>query len=71
MHTWEPLKFERTEEERETWSMLFNLREITLADLEKARQAKTIGKALEAKVELRGKGPSVEAATKNMEALQA
>jgi isoleucyl-tRNA synthetase len=50
---WQPLSFELPEAERKTWRHLFALRELGLAELEKARQAKLIGKALEAKVLLR------------------
>ena len=68
--TWAPAGFERIEEERCTWAALFNLREVALADLERARQAKTIGKALEAKLKIAGKGSSVAAAKANAEALR-
>jgi isoleucyl-tRNA synthetase len=46
--------FERTEEEAARWTTLFKLREELLPRLEAMRQAKTIGKSLEAKVRLRG-----------------
>jgi isoleucyl-tRNA synthetase len=49
---WETTGFELTEQERELWSRLFGERELVLAELEKARQNKLIGKALEAKVVL-------------------
>jgi isoleucyl-tRNA synthetase len=49
---WRPVPLERTEEEKKLWGDLFALREQVLATLEKARQAKTIGKALEAQVTL-------------------
>ena len=38
--TWQPLGFERPEAERATWKALFELRELALPELEKARQAK-------------------------------
>jgi isoleucyl-tRNA synthetase len=52
--TWQPVHFERPQEERATWARLFELRELALPELEKARQAKQIGKALEAKLTFRG-----------------
>ena len=51
---WHPTPFERTPEERAAWANLFQLRESALGELEKARQAKQIGKALEAKLTLTG-----------------
>src|SRR5205823_4053378 len=47
--TWNPRHFTLQPAEEETWRTLFNVREAGLAVLEKARQAKLIGKALEAK----------------------
>ena len=38
--TWQPLGFERPEAERAAWKALFELRELALPELEKARQAK-------------------------------
>jgi len=52
--TWTPSEFTLTETEQAAWSAMFNLRERVLAELEKARQAKLIGKALEAKLKLAG-----------------
>jgi isoleucyl-tRNA synthetase len=52
--TWNPLSFQRPEGEREAWKRIFHLRQLGLAELEKARQAKVIGKALEAKVRISG-----------------
>jgi isoleucyl-tRNA synthetase len=49
---WKPLSFKATPDEEKAWASLFQLRESVLAELEKARQAKLIGKALEAKVVL-------------------
>jgi isoleucyl-tRNA synthetase len=51
---WQPGQFNRSEEERALWARLFELRELALPELEKARQAKQIGKALEAKLIVRG-----------------
>src|SRR5205085_4393211 len=47
---WKPAPFQRSKEEDQTWTTLFKLREVALAELEKARQNKLIGKALEAKL---------------------
>jgi isoleucyl-tRNA synthetase len=51
---WKPSDFNRPEPERALWTRLFELRELALPELEKARQAKQIGKALEAKLLFRG-----------------
>jgi len=51
---WEPAALSRSDEERQAWLALFDLREKVLPELEKARQEKLIGKALEAKVTLTG-----------------
>jgi isoleucyl-tRNA synthetase len=47
---WTPAKFKPTDAEEALWHELLGLRDLVLPQLEKARQAKTIGKALEAKV---------------------
>jgi isoleucyl-tRNA synthetase len=49
---WAPLSFSRSKHEEEAWAALFKMRETALAELEKARQSKLIGKALEAKIVL-------------------
>jgi isoleucyl-tRNA synthetase len=49
---WIPAAFKRGEGEEALWKDLLLLRDQVLPDLERARQAKTIGKALEAKVTL-------------------
>jgi isoleucyl-tRNA synthetase len=49
---WKPTDFALSAEERKVWADLFKLREQVLPELEKARQAKTIGKALDAQVKL-------------------
>ncbi|HSU56969.1 MAG TPA: class I tRNA ligase family protein, partial [Candidatus Dormibacteraeota bacterium] len=51
---WHPMGFQRTEAEEASWKKLFGLRELALPELEKARQAKQIGKALEAKLTFGG-----------------
>ena len=55
--SWKPATFVRSEAEQTAWKELFELRVQVLPELEKARQAKTIGKSLEAKVTLLGKLP--------------
>jgi isoleucyl-tRNA synthetase len=68
--TWQPLELERSEAERAGWKALFELRELALPELEKARQAKHIGKALEAKLTFAGSGPTLTAASAHQEALR-
>jgi isoleucyl-tRNA synthetase len=70
LSTWQPRPFELTAVERQEWAHLFALRELVLPELEKARQAKQIGKALEAKVSLSGTNPALEAAARNVDALR-
>jgi isoleucyl-tRNA synthetase len=59
---WRPAAVQRPEEEEAAWTELFRLRELVLLDLEKARQSKLIGKALEAKVSIRGPSEYIEVA---------
>jgi isoleucyl-tRNA synthetase len=54
LSTWEPRPFTLTEREEQTWKRLFEIRPAALACLEKERQAKSIGKALDAKIILKG-----------------
>ncbi|MDI9371749.1 MAG: isoleucine--tRNA ligase [Verrucomicrobiota bacterium] len=68
--TWEPLGFERPEDERAAWRTLLELRERALPELEKARQAKSIGKALEAKLTFAGAGPELATAQAHRESLR-
>jgi isoleucyl-tRNA synthetase len=68
--TWQPLGFQRAEPELATWKALFELRELALPELEKARQAKQIGKALEAKLTFAGSSPALTAAQANLESLR-
>jgi len=58
------------EGERAVWKHLFELREPALLELEKARQAKTIGKSLEAKVTLAGSTPALTAAKGHLEVMR-
>jgi len=68
--TWEAPGFERPEAERAAWRALFELRERALPELEKARQAKAIGKALEAKLTFAGSTPALAAAQAHLESLR-
>jgi isoleucyl-tRNA synthetase len=67
--TWKPTPFERPEDEGATWARLFDLRDLALPELEKARQAKHIGKALEAKLSFRG-GPGLSEVKPHQDALR-
>ncbi len=58
---WVPLEDTRSGEVRSAWQTFFLLRERVLPELEKARQAKVLGKALEARLVLAL--PGAEAAT--------
>ena len=60
LSAWEPRPFVLPEKERQTWKRLFEIRPPALACLEKARQAKTIGKALEARLILDGPAQVLE-----------
>jgi isoleucyl-tRNA synthetase len=51
---WESRPLALTEREEQTWGRLFAIRPAALACLEKERQAKSIGKALDAKIILKG-----------------
>ena len=51
---WIPKDFVFQKGEQISWGVLLGLRQLALPELEKARQAKSIGKALEAKVTLTG-----------------
>ena len=52
---WKPSGFALSKDEEATWKELFALRELALVELEKARQGKLIGKALDAKVTINGR----------------
>ena len=64
----EPAGFSLNEKEQEAWKQFFQIRETALPYLERARQEKTIGKALEAKVILTGTSAFFEKA--NQETLK-
>jgi isoleucyl-tRNA synthetase len=66
---WQPGQFSRPDEQRALWARLFELRELALPELEKARQAKQIGKALEAKLIFRG-GSILDEVIPHQEALR-
>lgn len=67
---WSPTAFSLSDTERSVWKRLFQLREQILPDLEKKREAKIIGKALEAKVSLTGSAGALAEAKANSEALR-
>jgi len=67
---WKPLVFPRSEAEVDAWKNLFVLRELALPELEKARQAKQIGKSLEARLTVNGEGPLVVDARLNLDSLR-
>jgi isoleucyl-tRNA synthetase len=62
--------FARQESEGESWKNLFMLRDLALPELEKARQAKQIGKSLEAKLTVNGSGPLLLDARLNLDSLR-
>jgi isoleucyl-tRNA synthetase len=68
--TWQPVPFDRQAAEKKTWTTLFNLRELALPELEKARQAKQIGKSLEASLTFAGSDPSLAEASAHLDALR-
>ena len=59
---WEPFEFSISAEESANWETMFAIRERALPVLEEARQAKQIGKGLEASVTLTGSGNEFEVA---------
>ena len=59
---WHPQPLRRSNEERGLWQRLFDLRSRALLELEQARQAKVIGKALEAKLEFAGPASDLQPA---------
>jgi isoleucyl-tRNA synthetase len=68
--TWKPGALQRSDAERSAWEGLFKLRELVLPGLEKERQAKTIGKSLEAKIALTGSNPLLIDAKTHLAALR-
>ncbi len=67
---WKAVAFAPTEVEREAWRSLFVLRDLALPELEKARQAKQIGKSLEAKLTVNGSGSLLVDARLNLDSLR-
>jgi isoleucyl-tRNA synthetase len=67
--TIQPTILARSAAEVETWKALFELREKALPKLEEARQAKTIGKALEAKLTISNVASGVGAAREDLREL--
>ena len=65
-----PAEFRRSAAEISAWNGLFALREKLLPELEKARQAKTIGKSLEARVILHGSDPLLVDAKTHLESFR-
>ena len=65
-----PTVFPRSDAEINAWNGLFALREKILPELEKARQAKTIGKSLEARVILHGSDPLLVDAKTHLESFR-
>jgi len=68
--TWQPRSISRSDAEMGAWAGLFTLREELLPELEKARQAKAIGKSLEARAILRGTDPLLVDAKTHLEYLR-
>lgn len=68
--TWSPLCFERSQSERALWKTLFELRELALPVLEQARQAKEIGKALDARLTFSGSAAVLETVRPHIEHLR-
>jgi len=67
---WRPIGFSRPAAERARWQVLVGVRAQALPELEKARQAKTIGKALEARLNLTGPQDQLPANAAEIEALR-
>jgi isoleucyl-tRNA synthetase len=67
---WQVTGFAWSEAEQMAWSRLFQIRERVLPELEKERQAKNIGKALDAKVTITGTNPMLVDGKIHLEALR-
>ncbi|MBN2505631.1 MAG: class I tRNA ligase family protein, partial [Verrucomicrobia bacterium] len=67
---WVPSDFALPEAEQAVWRELFRLRDQALMELERARQAKTIGKSLEAKLTLSGSESALAMARAQAEAFR-
>ena len=67
---WQPVAFTRPEHDINEWKSLFALREVSLPELEKARQARTIGKSLEARLTVNGSGQALLDAKLHLDSLR-
>jgi isoleucyl-tRNA synthetase len=67
---WPGVGFNASAEEQATWAVLLQVRDVALTELEKARQSKLIGKALEAKLVLSGKSDACAVASANQQILR-
>jgi isoleucyl-tRNA synthetase len=70
LSNWLRVDFPRSATEHDSWQTLFEIRELAFPELEKARQAKVIGKALEAKITLAGNAEKLAAALAHEETLR-
>jgi isoleucyl-tRNA synthetase len=67
---WQPMAVALSADEEENWKWLWEWRNRVLPELEKLRQDKTIGKALEAKIDLKVPSAQGHLAEKNRELLR-
>jgi isoleucyl-tRNA synthetase len=67
---WQPSEIKLSTDEGEDWKWLSEWRDRILPELEKLRQAKTIGKSLDAKIEIKVPAAQKHLAEKNREALR-
>lgn len=70
LQSWQPLDLRLPEAERAAWDALFKLRELALPVLEEARQAKQIGKALDAQLVFTGPESALAPAARRVEDLR-
>ena len=68
--TWHPARFALPDAEQSLWKKLLHLRDLALNSLEQARQAKTIGKALDARLTLSGPRAALQQAADHSETLR-
>jgi isoleucyl-tRNA synthetase len=67
---WSPVSFALSPEEKTKWDLFFAWRNQILTELEKMRQEKTIGKALEAKVHLKLSPETISLNDRDLDALR-
>jgi isoleucyl-tRNA synthetase len=67
---WQPSEIKLSTDEGDDWKWLSEWRDRILPELEKLRQAKTIGKSLDAKIEIKVPAAQKHLAEKNREALR-